>query len=678
VEAGAARSRSSLIGGAMAVALMWLSLFVFPLVPAAKNIDQSWRQALGHALKHGLSFGDEIIWTLGPLGYFYISPYDPDLFWAKLGWEAVIKLAMAVVFLAWARRLHSWPWRLLMLALIIIVLPFWGFDTLYILLILALASLLMERSFSPKRHGPAILLLAVVSLVKFTFLMLSLVAVLALAADAGLRKSWKSAAAIGGLYLGFLVAAWVAVGQSPVHLPHYLWSSLHLSAGFSEGLVNNTRALEVCAVEIPWALACLVLTALLILVSILAPSRRGARLLTGLLLWAGLFLAWKNGMVRQGGHSPIVFAAALLIPFGVPPPDHAAWARRSHRVLLVLCLAVSLTGLFIVGQRHDYRPGNFVKRWGFRVTGNVQRLSGLSAVRRMNRERLAESREKHRMPRIAGNVDGEPVDIFGHEQGMVLLNGFNWKPRPVFQGNLTFTPWLQERNARFFRSAGAPEHLIFKLQTIDHRFPTLDDSAALQVVLRGYRPMLREKGYLLLQRDPAAGEAAGTAIREVLLERESGFGERVAVPGEGEAVQVLALDIGYSLFGQLRKLVFRAPPVTMHVEIDGGDRAAFRLVPGMARGGFVFNPLLRDQETFISWMRGRPVPRITGFRLEVAPGHHKYFRDRIHITLAADGSLEPGPWIGRGAAAAGRPLLTGHRKGYNSAVDGDADREVAE
>lgn len=69
----------------------WLSRMPPAVDSATLILDPCYQQALGVALKEGLRFGREIVFTSGPLAYFTYPPYDPDLYGIKLWlWDVLL------------------------------------------------------------------------------------------------------------------------------------------------------------------------------------------------------------------------------------------------------------------------------------------------------------------------------------------------------------------------------------------------------------------------------------------------------------------------------------------------------------------------------------------------------------------------------------------------------------
>src|SRR5262249_40826447 len=194
------------------------------------------------------------------------------------------------------------------------------------------------------------------------------------------------------------------------------------------------------------------------------------------------------------------------------------------------------------------------------------------------------------LPRIKACVRDAPVDLISYEQGLVFLNQFHWRPRPVFQSYTAYTPYLLSANARFFQGPKAPAYLIFKFQAIDNRLPTLEDGEALIRILHSYRPVFVEKGYLLLQRKPLA-PAGPPVAKRLLREGMIEFDQDVFL-GEGNEPKVLTLRVKPSRRGRLKKHLYKPAPLLIQLRTGDDQYYTYRLIPDMARTGFLINPLL--------------------------------------------------------------------------------------
>jgi hypothetical protein len=172
------------------------------------------------------------------------------------------------------------------------------------------------------------------------------------------------------------------------------------------------------------------------------------------------------------------------------------------------------------------------------------------------------------------------------------------------------------------------------LQTIDQRFPTLDDNAALRVILRKYKAVLREKGFLLLQRDTARRNATSQATAPV-LKRKVRFGEAIDIRSlEGDKQYSLSLDLRYSWLGRIRQFLYRAPLTSIEVELADGSKRHYRIIPGMARFKFLFTPLMWDRQEVVVWDDSTDQQKVVSFQILLNETKQlRYFDPQIAVSL---------------------------------------------
>src|SRR5262249_19574111 len=164
-----------------------------------------------------------------------------------------------------------------------------------------------------------------------------------------------------------------------------------------------------------------------------------------------VFFQWKHGFVRQDIHQIFFFTITLLCPFLFPAlfPEYR-WGRGPRFVLAACAVLLSAAGtLFVYQTALNLPPKGFLAsradlcldhaRWALRLGSLKDRLE-------RHKEEMA---RRFALPQITARVRGASVDTFSYEQGVLLLNGLNWTPRPIFQGYSAYTPFLQSINAPF-------------------------------------------------------------------------------------------------------------------------------------------------------------------------------------------------------------------------------------
>ena len=247
---------------------------------------------------------------------------------------------------------------------------------------------------------------------------------------------------------------------------------------------------------------------------------------------------------------------------------------------------------------------------------------------------------KASLPRIRSIVGPASIDMVSFEQGAVLLNRLIWHPRPVFQGYSAYTASLLEANARFFRGNDAPRYILFKLETIDGRFPTTDDNLALMEILQRYEPVLAEKDYLLLCRLPAAPPSLPAPLR--VWHGAVHFNQSIPMNTRPGTWNLVSLDIREQPWSAVVRFLYKSPALYFRIERPKGIITNNRVVPSLVRSGFILDPLVTGTDDVLKLYGGSPGRHITSFRLQTASHPEAgdtsyladlYYKNKISVTI---------------------------------------------
>jgi len=248
---------------------------------------------------------------------------------------------------------------------------------------------------------------------------------------------------------------------------------------------------------------------------------------------------------------------------------------------------------------------------------------------------------RHPLPQLSGTLDVVPhklVVAFAHPE-------LSFQPRPVMQSYSAYSPPLAEMNAAHYRSDNAPENVLFRVAPLDDRFPAQEDGALWRALLERYQPAGTAGKYLWLRRaqtPPRIGFRKNQLVHEnAKAENWYGvrlvdsttvtarFGHRIRVPQIDGDLLWCRVNISPTLTGRIAGLVYKRPHVVMHVTTDAGTRR-YRLVPGMARAGFLLSPVVRTTEDFAAlWDDGPAETHTRSVRRIRFTTTHPRFRDRL-------------------------------------------------
>jgi hypothetical protein len=509
-------------------------------------------------------------------------------------------------------------------ALVIVFVPY-HFDAVYEVTLVAVGVVLLDGVCRGWPRAAVLLpLLALLALTKFTYFVLALWA--AALAELVLRlrgyRGWLSPAP---LYLASVLAVWLFCGQRLTHLWAYCRNSWEVARGYGEAMsVPDPGG----PLELALAVAALVGPVVLLLLAAWRHRRSAFHVAGALFLGPALFLGWKHGFLRSADDHPFIFYGmamfvVLLLPrFLAPGISVPTWLALA--CLLLCCV----TGILLKAAR--VRDDLFA--WNLRET-KVNLAAALDPVGKKReledeRGRLA---DEWRLDRVRAEVGEGSVDELSCEPGVLLLNGLNYHPRPVFQSYKAYTPALMRANADFFRSPAAPEYVLCNLSPIDNRLAATEDSLALLEILRRYYPVTAEKHFVLFKRVPA-GEEGPAPEPEATVRRTVRFGEEVSlqdVPGD---YQVLALEFSPSAWGLARGLLYKRDSVVIELHTASGRTLLRRVIPSAAKAGFLVNPLVDGTDDFVRLYGPGDGDRVVSFTVPPAGDD---FKDEIAVTVTA-------------------------------------------
>ncbi|MGA2280976.1 MAG: hypothetical protein ABSG80_11815 [Verrucomicrobiota bacterium] len=561
--------------------------------PIIDGIENAWAQALHVAFSQHWQFGQDIVFTYGPWGFLARGYYPPTYPVSVIAW---IILSLVYLCAVWRlachlsdNRLVAGLWLVGFTAIASIPvgddfntrLVAWG------VLLLFLHFFVEKCAFTPIQALLAVSL-GWLSLVKFTGLMESAMLVAVVAADNIFRHRrfpW-----IVPLYVASLMFFWVAAGQYFSSLGPFLCNSWRITGGYTEAMMLTGKAETRDAI-------CFLLIAVLLcaLTGRVAWSRTGSW--GGSLLLAGLgtilFIVFKLGYVRNDRHEITSAMALLLISLAC---FALAWPGGKRAAGAASCLLIAST-LFASSVFNCWLPGDGLWKQiagTFSIYNLFAPVAGpfTGYLRSHYENNLAIERKANPLPSIGGNAD-----LYSHDQTILFAHVLSYQPRPIIQSYSAYTPELAKMNAAHLRTARAASNILFAVQPLDGRFPSLDDGRSWPELLTLYdlKGASDDKGtFLLLSR-----AAVARKFQLIPLQNTSArFGEPVTLPDATNGPVWVEIEIKKSLAGIVVSTLYKPPVLMLTVLLQDHTERRFRLVPGMAGGGFLLSPLIADNRSF--------------------------------------------------------------------------------
>lgn len=611
--------------GGLIVAAVWLTLAPLRVAMPTDGLDPSWGLAIERAALEGWQWGRDLVFTFGPYGYHYQRLFHPDLAAEILivsGTRCLLIGLGVALLVRGARPMHA----ALAVTATLTSLPVTG-DTAYLLLPL-LGGLVHFRGRAASAVWYPLAVAAfcgLAALIKTTFAVLALFLALLVDLD---RLRERRLPVMVPAWLTTALAAYIAAGQDLAALPDFVRLSLSVAGGFSEAMsmFDALRAIE---------LAAFMAASSAIIALVITIEWRAGRLATGrgalvlLVLAAFWFVTYKAGFTRHDLHTLIAWSSLGVAAALYAASADATSAPRCQRLLLAAALAIALLSPIrlavtpgfgiadVMLQTLVHNPGGTLRE----AAGILADPTGWRAAKAQRRTAaLADIRALNPLPDLTGTVDTVPSI-----QAAVIAAGADYRPRPVIQEYSTYTAALIAANRAALVGPGGPDTLLLAPGSIDDRYPSLAEGPLWPEILARYEPETRAGPVTHLNR----------RIEVLVLRRRAAPLSRTEDPGisltgtPGEEITVPALaggvlaeiDLRLSVAGRLLTLLHQAPMAEITVTLADGSSRRHRLVPAIAREGFVLSPYVADAGSLVGLFDPtcctNPDTRVVSLRIDV-------------------------------------------------------------
>lgn len=595
-----------LLGLSIAI-LAWLPTFAAPF----PGLDVSWWSGLYMAAKDHLQFGQEIVFTYGPLGFLK----QPWLFYSDLALAAFVYAT--VVFLAFCTAL-VWTLRrsigalpaFLVAFLVVAVLP--GIEQAIALALFAAIGILARRPGDRWVFTYAIaggIWGAAEGLMKLSIG--PVVIVVILIGLIGIRPKREQLAAFGLSLIAAGLTFWLLASQSIGALPDFSINAIRITAGYSEGMSAMGEGWEK-----PVLMAAIAVGSVIWSWFGDFPDRR-ARFSAALVVAIIAFTSFKQGVIRQDtSHITIFYASMAMVWIAIPV------RRRLLPVGLAILAAISLLAIreLDISVRDRINPVDRIEVMADTLelafgSGNLDEAVGGSHYYSAFWYDIDQ--------RLLDRMLGHGVSVEPWETQAVWAYGLDWSPVPVFQNYSAYTPALDDLNAEKVASDDGPERILQQqvAASIDGRLTVWDAPAQALATLCHFQPAASQPGWVVLKRVP---DRCGDQLPAG--EADASEGEAVAVPKPGPDEVVLARIDGVRVSGLERLTALLYRPTRRFIETSDGK--VIRFIPGLAGQGLLLDSgkALRKREGGALLIPSTRTIAVTGAGDDL---HFEFFRMKV-------------------------------------------------
>jgi hypothetical protein len=610
---------SQITGG---IIFLVIFVFTFPHIggPIERGLDPSYIYAFNYFFAHKVQIGNDIIFTHGPLGFLlYPQPVGQNLLRGILVVSIVylILVFSLLYFILTTHKEKPFLHKALLLAFGVFLLNYITSYQSHFFparihvfgnLLIVLVSLLI-LNYETNRQIVFLILAAFFAafalLVKANF---GIIAVLLLFSYGLFKLIRDRNYKVPGIGLGALVACffilWFVIYFSLGGIWNYLYSFFQFSSGAASAMTSDSSSIV--------AMQALPLVFLILIVVIVLLKERSLRLLG--LMYALPFIAMFNYGFSRSDH--IVIFAMFFVTFVFLLLIQTMPFAKVQVAFVAVCLSLLLCSM-------DFKSiPNISNSLFMDVVKRSSRFNGLSnlgdALSYPAYERDLADRSRVNLrdailsKPLLDAIGEDSVDVYPWEVTYIAANDLNWKPRPIFQSYIVYTPWLDARNNEFFLSARAPKYLLWQSDiwargstaSIDGRYLLNDEPKTISTILSWYEPVLSDSKIILFKR---RAEAAFKKV-DARESSEGKWGEWISVPHAPNVITKGRVHVSRTVWGKLKKHCYIERETFIDYKLQSGAVVTHRLVIDNAGSGIWAHPYVMDFKS-IETLRNIDLPR---------------------------------------------------------------------
>jgi hypothetical protein len=573
------RTRGAWIAAGLFSVIVAAAVYV-PIAPQPleQEPDLSFRITTHDAFARHLQMGRDIVSTYGPWGILARGS-DRRTDGIVLSVSAFLAAVFAWSVISIARDAGASPWVVAIAMLATgSILAAGAFDARFT----AIALLLILSTLEPPsnaRELPLVGALALIALIKFSYLALTVFLLLIVAI---IRRRISPVLVFA---VAFLVA-WLAAGQRLSSLPLFLKWGAEVARGYGGASAGGSG--------VPTA----ILGAIALLIFVGAIERNLSRTI---LVCGGIAYLMKVGYVRADvAHSGAANALLLFLATGYLLVRREALASTRRAMLVAALVGVAMAIVVGVPVLADQMREEWL---------SIREWSSRGAM--LDRE-IASRSGAESVPQVDGTIDAYPWGSVA-----LIVRKMRYTPRPVFQSCMAWTGALADLNATFLRTH-APDWLWTSVGSIDDRLPLLDDAPSWLEILRRYEIAAPADDHLLLRKSVTARPLALAPIASPI----GRFNQDLAVP---DAPLVwCAIDLHPTVLTRIEEIVARPPIIYVEIVTADGKRAGYRAPVALLGGGFLVSPHVTSIVDLAALMRDQSGRRATAIRV-IGRGYREPF-----------------------------------------------------
>jgi hypothetical protein len=554
-------------------------------------MDPSWQYALNTAIQKHYVFGNDFVFTYGPLGF--LSTANP-LYLADHGFSILLYKGILfgglIALGIYATKKATNIWQKAGIVLVYgLAGRLYSYESSIYYMMLFLALLLWHQ----KTQKDVLIYFALVFACFNFFIKLNtgLVLLVLLGMYLGALRfneklSWAKLlglAASGSLMVGLISYF------TNTNLPAYITNGFEIVRHFPAA---ESYPVSIGSITFICTMGMLLCFALLLTRYLKSNGKKNFSWINSIMMAGCLFVAFKQGFVRGSYNHQISFFGSslllLLIFFTLANDRGISLMQYLAGLGILLFGAIAILKIGIYG-------------FGF---------SPLKDLYSANDKRIA-----YMPSRIKKTIGNASIDIFPFEAMHLYYNGLNYAPRPIPQGYQAYSEKLDSLNASYFQNSCAPEFVMLANGSIDNRHPFWDEFQTKLAIRNNYeitdslfladRAGLSPRLYWLLKRKEAVNKISKITAWPPWQQSISDTIEC----GEFTQETLLKINLQPNIAGRLVGLLFQPAILKCHIQYANGSVSQYDAISPILAAGIPVGYKLESNDDIASFLlKQQPLP----------------------------------------------------------------------
>ncbi|MGN6644952.1 MAG: hypothetical protein ACTHJT_00370 [Cytophaga sp.] len=572
----------------MALSCIWPLQFISNInLPADfTSVDISWMLSLSRAWEEQRIWGEEIIFTYGPLSFLSTRVVTgSSAMWVLLFFDLYI--AGSFVYIVYKILKETFTWRR---AAVILAACFFYKQAMLLSLVftLQLLAILYLNQFKHEKKWmlllQAVVLTTLIFYIKFNLAFVSILVFILyiLYLNRVQIVSIKQACVI----LGCLAVSIYSVSLLlPVSLGSYVTTGLELVMGYRDAVYLYPQSF------LENMLAGIVLAVFFSILALILKefkyNNTAQKILSSVFILL-LFVVFKQSYVRADiEHLKDFFYCTP--PFMIVCMYMSAYrpAFMQWTVIVLWLVSIGITISF-KDYFYPFKKALALPAYAYSVFQQPDYSGQIS---------------KRVMPEyIRKEIGHASVDIIPWESSLPIMNSMNYTPRPVIQSYQAYTQKLDLLNAVAYNGYEAPEYILYSTGSIDQHYNFFDDTRLKEMLYNRYYitdTFSCGKEEMILFRSSNVQQQRD--FRKIFAE-ERNINDTIQVPASRYPLMV-RINMQYSWIGEFQNFLLRAPYSTMEMHAGDSTTVSFQVAAPVLEGGVFIDRYINNRNDAVKYFQ---------------------------------------------------------------------------